>query len=166
MFCGHFASFLVHFGPKRVSCAGACRHTGPVGFDLAITFVLGRFGPSPLHLWCPCDVGEKSFFRFFSRFFWNFFRFLVIFHTFSYIFTGPASGRGGPGAGRGPKVSKSEAKSALGPPTPTQTSVTLLQMPINCGLNPKNPEKSQFLVIFGWFLVILGHFWCILAQNA
>ena len=120
---GHFGSFLVHFGPKRVSCAGACRHTGPVGFDLAITFVLGRFGPSPLHLWCPCDVGDKSFFRFFPRFFPIFFS---IFGHFSHIFTGPA-------AGRAPKVSKSEAKSALGPPTSTQTSVTLLQMSINCG---------------------------------
>ena len=154
---GHFGSFLVHFGPNRVSCAGACRHTAPVGFDLAITFVLGRFGPSPLHLWCPCDVGEKLFFRIFSRFFSIFFLFLVIFHTFPYSYTGPA-------AGRAPKVSKSEAKSALGPPTPTQTSVTLLQMPINCGLNPKNPKK----LFFSDFWVVFGHFWSFsvfLAQN-
>jgi len=61
--------------------------------------------------------------------------FLVILVSFLVVFACPE-------AGRAPKVSKSEAKSALGPPTPTQTSVTLLQMPVNCGSNRKKPVKS------------------------
>ena len=65
-----------------------------------------------------------------------------------------------PSSGRpGPKIRKSGAKSTTVPPTPSQTSVTLLQMPINSGWNPKKSKTrflSDFYVVFGHFPLIFS----------
>jgi hypothetical protein len=64
-------------------------------------------------------------------------------------------------AGQPPKISENGAKSALRPPTSTQTSVTLLQMATNGTWSPKKVKKRDFLRFLGHF----PSFLVIFAQN-